>query len=465
MKARLVPWTIIDEWQTVKSLLYPPAFDPTSISRGASFIRSWASRGQVPHAAEVTAMLAECTCLEYTSNNIMPESALRLTYSMAIIRFVNGLVDASQVTGRLQSVAAVADSLGIPLWIVDLRHAATHESLPSLSLLRAAAQQALRWLDAHYWSLQTTRTETFEDQVPDLLDQYLNVMVELTENGVSKDTLLAQTRDNLIQTLCEGTHSESFRDTLNVEWARLLVSEGSDEITRTDELIWTPLLEGVYNAMPECLEELCLVLYHDLDDPSRSSSTMTVGWTKHLLKAYILRDTRDGKDVIEACLQHPNTFTPTLLQSIIALRPSLKPSLQPFMTYLSTQPSTSDVNCVDDVEELIGEVDEVAELRMRANKLVGSNILQANGESNSIPSSEIWKLAPSKPWKGVPIGLLPGGKPCSLSLSDADWELSAILPQIAPQEEDDDVVMATPNNVQTSVDKQQADDICDIILL
>jgi ribosomal biogenesis protein LAS1 len=38
-----------------------------------------------------------------------------------------------------QSIAHIAARIGLPLWFVELRHAATHEELPSLSVLREAA--------------------------------------------------------------------------------------------------------------------------------------------------------------------------------------------------------------------------------------------------------------------------------------------------------------------------------------
>lgn len=39
--------------------------------------------------------------------------------------------------------------------LVDLRHEATHNELPSLPLLRVAACQALAWLRASYWQAQS----------------------------------------------------------------------------------------------------------------------------------------------------------------------------------------------------------------------------------------------------------------------------------------------------------------------
>lgn len=40
--------------------------------------------------------------------------------------------------------------VGLPLWIVDLRHEATHRSFPSLELLRTAADFALNFLKVSF---------------------------------------------------------------------------------------------------------------------------------------------------------------------------------------------------------------------------------------------------------------------------------------------------------------------------
>lgn len=38
-------------------------------------------------------------------------------------------------------MASLAAQLGLPLWFVELRHAATHEDLPGIAVLRDAARQ------------------------------------------------------------------------------------------------------------------------------------------------------------------------------------------------------------------------------------------------------------------------------------------------------------------------------------
>jgi hypothetical protein len=52
---------------------------------------------------------------------------------------------------RKMSMYAVAKSVGLPATFVELRHQATHEQLPSLTRLRAAAEKALDWIYDYYW--------------------------------------------------------------------------------------------------------------------------------------------------------------------------------------------------------------------------------------------------------------------------------------------------------------------------
>lgn len=64
-----------------------------------------------------------------------------MSYAAAIIRLVNGLVDPLQLGAYARSIASIAQQLGLPAWLVELRHAATHEDLPSLEVLRDAARE------------------------------------------------------------------------------------------------------------------------------------------------------------------------------------------------------------------------------------------------------------------------------------------------------------------------------------
>lgn len=47
------------------------------------------------------------------------------------------------------AIATLCFQLGLPQWLVMLRHDASHSMLPSLPMLRTAALSALNWLKVH----------------------------------------------------------------------------------------------------------------------------------------------------------------------------------------------------------------------------------------------------------------------------------------------------------------------------
>lgn len=82
----------------------------------------------------------------------------RLTLAMAIVRFINGMIDPLQTSVYARPIALLARQLGIPAALVSLRHQATHEDLPSLTVLRGAVEQCIEYL----------RTEAFWPLIADL---------------------------------------------------------------------------------------------------------------------------------------------------------------------------------------------------------------------------------------------------------------------------------------------------------
>lgn len=122
----------------------------------------WRARGRLPHSADSSAFLVEVLLNDNNDNSSdsstyrvgtaqRSESELRLAYGIVIIRAVNGLVDSSQQGYFAGSVSTLAERIGLPTWIVELRHDATHQNLPSLQSLRVAAHHLMGWYYDNYW--------------------------------------------------------------------------------------------------------------------------------------------------------------------------------------------------------------------------------------------------------------------------------------------------------------------------
>jgi ribosomal biogenesis protein LAS1 len=140
------------EISELKDWFYPENNDDTMIDRRRALarVKAYHIRGSVPHSVDSTSLLTAAILNDIPSNDI---DSIRLTYSMAIIRFVNGLLDPYQRAQHAIPLQVLARSLELPSFLVELRHAATHEGLPSLDLLRNAARRSLDWLWRHYWSV------------------------------------------------------------------------------------------------------------------------------------------------------------------------------------------------------------------------------------------------------------------------------------------------------------------------
>ncbi len=65
--------------------------------------------------------------------------------------------------------AAWSPCPGLPRVLVDVRHEAAHNELPTLALLQAAARAALAWLAAGYWQRQADHLAAWRGRTAELL--------------------------------------------------------------------------------------------------------------------------------------------------------------------------------------------------------------------------------------------------------------------------------------------------------
>ena len=194
---KLTPWSGVAEFDAVgrglllATALFPPApsaeqqqqhmmccpLSPDERSeldyalRSVAVWRDRAEGGRLPHSVETSAALASIlledatahesdgSAYSYHGHGRPPsELSLRMSYASAVIRATNGLADASVTNRGLKkpgygvSVAALCERIGIPGWVVDMRHDAAHNDLPSLPSLRLASKTLLGYLGDKYWS-------------------------------------------------------------------------------------------------------------------------------------------------------------------------------------------------------------------------------------------------------------------------------------------------------------------------
>ncbi|XP_065850946.1 uncharacterized protein [Euphorbia lathyris] len=154
---KLVPWLNWDEWEWVGVSLFSDS--PEKIASAIKRISTWRSRGCLPVVVDVTASVVEIQQKDpffrkdLSSDALHSEQMLAMLYSMAILRLVNCVVEKTRKKTEI-SIAEAAAAIGIPRTLIDIRHESSHRDLPSLTLVRNAAVQAIHWLKAYYWEPQ-----------------------------------------------------------------------------------------------------------------------------------------------------------------------------------------------------------------------------------------------------------------------------------------------------------------------
>lgn len=141
-----------DEWSIVRDGLFSTSRDDQR--KALAIVQAWKCRGGIPSSVESTAQIVDSILRDTSSSHRASAEEIQLLYSIVIIRAVNLIVEPNQQGFYADSVLNLAVQAGIPGWIVELRHEATHKHQPSLSLLRTAAQFLLRWFQEHYWDPQ-----------------------------------------------------------------------------------------------------------------------------------------------------------------------------------------------------------------------------------------------------------------------------------------------------------------------
>lgn len=223
---RVLPWADWNEWRSVYQRLF--SGDASERAAGVRQCWAWRLRGGLPHAIECTAQIVSCRRFE---NRVEQE---RLELSMIVTRTVNGLVDQSQRSSHVMPISHLAKEIDLPGWLVDLRHQATHNSLPSIDVLRSAAAELLDYLRKHYWSAQAkalAATERMQDTTTLPLSTLARVSkTTATEISQSRPGLSAALLDRFAAALLRAD-TKATRSAAESEFKKVL-SGGSPSSSR-----------------------------------------------------------------------------------------------------------------------------------------------------------------------------------------------------------------------------------------
>lgn len=144
----------------LRDLYYDDPSDRVRLRKAVSLTSFWLARETIPHGIISTSLFIstklrdeqyqdKCTKASISDSDM--EMVIRSAYSMAFIRFVNGLLDPFQQGTYAAALVEIAKKINLPYAFVELRHLATHNKLPSLEYLREMTDWALEWLWESFW--------------------------------------------------------------------------------------------------------------------------------------------------------------------------------------------------------------------------------------------------------------------------------------------------------------------------
>ncbi|CAO3617577.1 unnamed protein product [Mucor hiemalis] len=465
LQTRIVPWINYEEFETVYHWLFADRKTQSdTIQLGIDRVQTWINRGEIPSSIEMTAAFIEIIVRDEKLGQHMSHKELRLMYAMAIIRFVNGLVDREQKGKFAKSINSLARSMGLPSWFVDLRHASTHERLPSLTVLRAGALQAVGWLHDNYWihNIKPKQQQQGNPKIKEKLNGYKECRKSYIKEKYSGKKDDPNPYVSCIQTLIEMIDEDVIREDI----IPLLLGVGglvptgkkkrasSEDMTISKGLIelWTPLIQGLDVGFPNfgnilissvidklninydfVINETLLNPYaafttQDTEDPTKAPSyllTLTC-WLRHFVSEFKIPAHKrtltqiDMDDVLEGCLRNPNYYTRLVLQSIATLDPELGQSIKPFTRYIDQMivksinekakkdniPQIDEQELQEEMKELEAQLVSIKSAQIEEEQVLEEDAMEIDQEEEHQELS--WKLYEN--WTSCPIGTLPNGK-------------------------------------------------------
>ncbi|XP_049962082.1 uncharacterized protein LOC126482145 [Schistocerca serialis cubense] len=172
----VVPWFSMAEWDATYKNIYSSSTELQFMAYERLLV--WKARCQrLPLAVECTmgmlqVLIKDKQLVAQIDSGFMhpyQEHDLRLQYSTSVMRFLNQIAVLTKSSS--DTLYQAARKMHVPDWLVGLRHDIAHgTTLPSLALLRKAAQFALTWLHEYYWKGEATASSDFVVAEGDLGD-------------------------------------------------------------------------------------------------------------------------------------------------------------------------------------------------------------------------------------------------------------------------------------------------------
>ncbi|KAL9002563.1 MAG: hypothetical protein Q9188_004509 [Gyalolechia gomerana] len=340
----ITPWRNQNELLNVRDWLFPRNSNtkPQTKRKACSQIQAWKLRGGLPHAIESTWYITEAILTDSIQDSGISALAKRACYCTGLCRFVTGLVDSEQDSKHKVSMYEKAKELALPASFVELRHESIHGELPSLVVLRQAAERALNWLWNDYWrhlgdddlgeldaSSFNHRHNTRRDSLRAILQTYLTAYREAVK--VSDYKLRSRLVETTALELLEAcrTNVQASKELVHILVDECMIFGDIESQTMNDlYVLWDQLLLRLAESQGQVLALLTDNMIARLVAPRKSDATedaiqervllwLTQVFTAETWKKAARQAKLDDMAVVSTCLQNPNLCSIGLATAII----------------------------------------------------------------------------------------------------------------------------------------------------
>ncbi|XP_076801239.1 uncharacterized protein LOC143445800 [Clavelina lepadiformis] len=297
MGERIVAWMSDHEWVKVyKSIFYGNSDDHY---HALDLINVWRVRffGRIPVAIEATARLVEALL----EQNNVTEGARKQILSASIAQFVGLMTEKGLKSQCRRPIHAVGEDIGIPEWLVNLRHEMAHGPLPSLIMMEKAVYFALHWIKENHWDIQAEKLPVFktvqnhlssktvdrsilEQEIFNILYKFTIKLSEkpshghITKNCVNQIVSVVKKTETAMTVLCSVLSSHCFFDYPTVDCPKDFV------MPHSLLNVWKPIIELIkeYSCLYYLFDCLISQLVGSNNDRSRKRTLITT-WALFIL--------------------------------------------------------------------------------------------------------------------------------------------------------------------------------------
>ncbi|XP_055345457.1 uncharacterized protein LOC129593262 isoform X2 [Paramacrobiotus metropolitanus] len=470
----VVPWTCREEWLVVYEQVAPvlsQADDPAELAKFdlkgfSAIIKScWKpSWPEMDDCMECTVVVLKGLRALYADDALEQremEDDARLTVSMAVIRFVKSITeDIRTAVRRSSSITAICQELGVPEWLVRVRHEASHGDLKEHDELRDALVFAAKWLKEHYWDVEKQRIDSAgymqrraEDEIDEPTAEEVQHVVELEVLDLQRHINFAVDHNRrihralqrgIVQAAKTGLYRFLTRinpltislmqdmDFLLQRYlpvvARVLVSavlcpeqspwtlmNAETELPSREEVKGSLLVHQVLKH-PGGTQALLLSLADVIHDPSDQRARLVAAWTKYVLKqtprnrkGYLrLWDPFDWNRIVRSFVARPSPYAEEILKM---LSPWVSKKKEAKFLTECRQLTTAIARDIPSVAT-VKRKRTPRTLEMLKKEMKEKHSMDMDRTHGSVPGSSsavirCWEKATDVDWTGVPIGMLP----------------------------------------------------------